>query len=89
MEGRTDFNRSGNGTLDPPWTLRHMGLVQWVLGSSWCTIMLQEDEISAKWTNLNVFTLNSALCRLIAFISIKQCCIISFLTHYPVHMSRD
>ncbi len=52
---------------------------------------------SAKWTSLqhNIFTLifgvslNSALCRLIIFNSIKQCGILSFLTHYPVHISID
>lgn len=32
-------------------------------------------------------SLNSALCRLIVFISIKQCGVLSFLTHYPVHIS--
>ncbi len=34
-------------------------------------------------------SLNSALCRLIIFISIKRCGILSFLTHYPVHISID
>ncbi len=55
------------------------------------------NEISAKWTSLlhHFFTLifgvslNSALCRLIILISIKRCGILSFLTHYPVHISID
>ncbi len=34
-------------------------------------------------------SLNSALCRLIIFFSIKRCGILSFLTHYPVHISID
>ncbi len=34
-------------------------------------------------------SLNSSLCRLIIFISIKRCGILSSLTHYPVHISID
>lgn len=33
--------------------------------------------------------LNSALCMLIVFMAIKQCGILSFLTHYSVHISID
>ncbi len=63
------------------------------------TILSCCNEISAKWTSLLHFcffftlifgvSLNSALCRLIIFISIKRCGILSFLTHYPVHISID
>ncbi len=59
------------------------------------TILSCCNEISAKWTSLlhHFFTLifgvsfNSALCRLIIFISIKQRGILSFLTHCPVNIS--
>ncbi len=61
------------------------------------TILSCCNEISARWTSLlhHFFTLifrvslNSALCRLIIFISTKRCGILSFLTHYPVHISID
>lgn len=38
---------------------------------------------------ISVLPLNSALCRMIIFISIKQFGILSFLNHYPVHTSID
>ncbi len=61
------------------------------------TILSCCNEISAKCTSLlhNFFTLifgvslNSALCRFIILFSIKRCGILSFLTHYPVHISID
>lgn len=55
------------------------------------------SALSAKWTSLphHCFTLisrvslNLVLCRLIIFISIKWCGILSFLAHYPVPVSVD
>lgn len=41
------------------------------------------------FTLIFCLSLNSALCRLITFISIKQCDIPSSLRHYPAHISID
>lgn len=48
-------------------------------------------EILAKWISLphHFFSLISALYRLIIFFSIKRCGILSFISHYPVHISID
>lgn len=48
-------------------------------------------EILAKRISLphHFFSLISALYRLIIFFSIKRCGILSFISHYPVHISID
>lgn len=52
------------------------------------TILSCYCDILANWTSplhhffFTCVSLNSALCRLIVFISIKLCDILSFLTHY-------
>ncbi len=59
------------------------------------TILSCCNDISATSLPHHFFTLifrvslDSALCRLIIFIPIKRCGVLSFLTHYPVHISID
>jgi hypothetical protein len=83
--------------------LEHALMLSGMYTSTWgpykllSTILSCCNEISAKWTShfgygltlIFGVSLNSALCRLIILISIKRCGILSFLTHYPVHISID